>query len=217
MQSPPDTSFDFELRDGTPIQLRPVRPEDKERLQESLKHLSSESRYLRFMGNKKRLSQKELRYFTELDWNKHQAWLAVDPKQGGEPALGVARCLRLEDEPKVAEVAVAVVDSVHGKGLGTLLLSVLVESAIDSGIRTFRAHVLGTNAPMLEIFHQLGAHASHGEAGAVVLDIPLPADAESIQDSPAGRVLKSVAQKVLPDLLHPPRRPIVFHRSSRSQ
>ena len=127
MQPPPDTSFDFKLRDGTRIRVRPVQPGDKERLEEGLKDLSAESRYLRFMGGKKRLAQKELRYLTELDWNKHQAWIAVDPKQRGEPTLGVARCVPLEDEPKVAEAAVAVVDSVHGKGLGTFLLSVLVD------------------------------------------------------------------------------------------
>jgi len=183
--------------------VRPVRPEDKERLQEGLKHLSSESRYLRFMGGKKRLSQEELRRFTELDWSRHQASIAVDSSQNGEPALGVARCVRLEDEPKVAEVAVAVVDSVHGKGLGTLPLSIVVESAVDAGIRTFRACALGNNVPMLEIFHQLGAHASRGEADTVVLDLPLPQDAESVPDSPARRVLKSVAQELLPELLHP--------------
>lgn len=203
MQPPPDTSFDFRLRDDTMIRVRPVQPEDKERLQEGLRHLSSESRYLRFMGGKKSLSQQELRYFTELDWNKHQAWIAVDPEQRGEPALGVARCVRFEDEPTVAEFAVAVVDSVHGKGLGTLLLSVLVEFAIEAGIRTFRAYVLSTNVSMLEIFQQLGAQASRGEAGTVVLDLPLPRDVESLPDSPAGRVLKSIAQQLVPDLLHP--------------
>lgn len=123
--------------------MRPVQPEDKERLQEGLKHLSSESRYLRFMGGKKRLSQEELRRFTELDWSRHQVSIAVDSSQNGEPALGVATCVGLEDEPKVAEVAVAVVDSVHGKGLGTLPLSIGVESAVDARIRTFALELSG--------------------------------------------------------------------------
>jgi hypothetical protein len=42
VHSPPDTSFDFELRDRTPIQARPVQPKDKARLQEGLKHLSTQ-------------------------------------------------------------------------------------------------------------------------------------------------------------------------------
>ena len=62
---------------------------------------------------------------------------------------------------------------------------------------------MSRNVPMLEIFQQLGAQTSRGEAGTVVLDLPLPRDPESVPDSPAGRVLKSVAQKLVPDLLHP--------------
>jgi GNAT superfamily N-acetyltransferase len=205
-QPPPDASFSFELRDGTRVRVRPVRPDDKERIQEELEGLSAESRYRRFMGGKDRLSDEELRYLTELDWSKHQAWIAVDPSREGEPAVGVARCVRLEDEPNVAEPAVAVIDAFQGKGLGTLLLSVLVESALEAGIDTFCGVVLGSNADMLEIFRQLGAHTSRGEADLIVVDLPLPEDMESIPDSPAGRVLKGVAQELVPGLLHPLRR-----------
>jgi GNAT superfamily N-acetyltransferase len=180
-----------------------VRPDDKERLQEELEGLSAESRYRRFMGGKDRLSDEELRYLTELEWSKHQAWIAVDPSCEGEPAVGVARCVRFEDEPNVAEPAVAVIDAFQGRGLGTLLLSVLVESALEAGIDTFRGVVLGSNADMLEIFRQLGAHTSRDQADMVVVDLPLPGDLESIPDSPAGRVLRGVAKELLPGLLHP--------------
>jgi GNAT superfamily N-acetyltransferase len=158
------------------------------------------------MGGKGRLSEEELRYLTELDWSKHQAWIAVDPNREGEPVVGVARCVRLEDRPHVAEPAVAVIDAFQGKGLGTLLLSVLVESALQAGIDTFRGIVLGSNADMLEIFRQLGAQTSRGEADMVVVDLPLPRDVARIPDSPAGRVLKGVAQDLVPGLLHPLRR-----------
>jgi GNAT superfamily N-acetyltransferase len=114
--------------------------------------------------------------------------------------------VRLEDRPHVAEPAVAVIDAFQGKGLGTLLLSVLVESALQAGIDTFRGIVLGSNADMLEIFRQLGAQTSRGEADMVVVDLPLPRDVARIPDSPAGRVLKGVAQDLVPGLLHPLRR-----------
>ena len=78
MQPPPDTSFDFRLRDDTMIRVRPVQPEDKERLQEGLRHLSSESRYLRFMGGKKSLSQQELRYFPFVFLHAHQQIITRD-------------------------------------------------------------------------------------------------------------------------------------------
>lgn len=205
MQSPPDLSFDFELRDGTPIRVRPLRSDDKERLRKGLERLSPDSRYSRFAGSKKGLSAKELRYLTELDWSKHQAWIAVDPNQEDEPALGVARCVRLEPS-SVAEAAVAVVDPLHGKGLGTILLGVLTRSALEAEIDTFRAYVQGDNAPMLEIFHQLGAVTSFAEAGVVAVDLPLWRHSEHMPNTPAGRVLKRVAQELAPAVLNPLRR-----------
>lgn len=201
-QSPPDTSFDFELRDGTPVRVRPVRSDDKERLREVMERLSPDSRYSRFAGAKKGLSKSELRYLTELDWSKHQAWIAVDPNQDGEPALGVARCVRLESS-SVAEAAVAVVDPLHGRGLGTILLGVLTRSALDADIDTFRAYVQVDNAPMLEIFHQLGAITSFAEAGVVAVDLPLWRHSEHMPNTPAGRVLKHVAQELPPSVLNP--------------
>ncbi len=77
----------------------------------------------------------------------------------GEPELGVARYIRLENDPTVAEVAVTVLDSHQGRGLGTLLLALLARSAREHGIETFRAYVLEDNTAMIRIVSDLGGSA----------------------------------------------------------
>ncbi len=59
------------LHDGTPILIRAIRPDDKERLVENARGLSPESIYHRFMSIKRKLSEQDLKRFTELDFNQH--------------------------------------------------------------------------------------------------------------------------------------------------
>lgn len=149
---------EFSLRDGTGVLVRPIRPEDGNRLQAGVHQLSPGSRYHRFHAAVSELSPEQLRYLTEVDQVDHLAWIALDPALPGEPAVGVARCIRLPEEPRTAEVAVTVLEAHQGRGLGTLLLGLLSRSAAAQGIRTFRAYVLEDNAAMLRIFRELGAH-----------------------------------------------------------
>ena len=62
-----------------------------------------------------------------------------------------------------------------------------------AGIDTFRAWVDGGNAPMLDILEQLGAVFVEEEEGTRCLDVPVPADAEHLPDTPAGRALRAAA------------------------
>jgi ribosomal protein S18 acetylase RimI-like enzyme len=181
------------LRDGTRVLLRPIRPEDRERLAAGLHRLSAASRYQRFHAAVAELSAKELRDLTEVDGVSHLAWIALDPAVPGEPAAGVARCIRLPHEPQTAEVAVTVLDAYQGRGLGTLLLGYLSQAAAAQGIRKFRAYVLEDNDAMLRIFRDLGATVGRLEEGVYRLDIPVHEDPETIPDTPSGRVFKAVA------------------------
>lgn len=154
--------------------VRPIGPEDRDRLQAGLHQLSAASRYHRFHAAVSELSPEQLRYLTEVDHVNHLAWIALDPALPGEPAAGVARCIRLPHEPHTAEVAVTVLDAYQGRGLGTLLLGLLSESAAAQGIRTFRAYVLEDNEAMLRIFRDLGAHVGRLDEGELQLDTPCP-------------------------------------------
>jgi hypothetical protein len=89
-----------ELRDGTPVALRLLRPTDKELLHAGFKQLSPESRYARFFTPKSSLSDKELVYLTEVDHEDHVAIAAASERDGGQTGLGVARFIRFATAPR---------------------------------------------------------------------------------------------------------------------
>jgi acetyltransferase len=137
------------LRDGTPVLLRLVTPEDKELLRREFDRWSDASRYARFHGPKTRLSEEELRYLTEIDQENHFALGAIreDGDGHGEPVgLGIARFIRLPDDEGTAEAAISVADHAQHKGLGRLLFMRLCAAAAERGIERFRCDVLG-NSP----------------------------------------------------------------------
>lgn len=191
----PTETLTTTLRDGSSVLIRPVTADDKPILREAFTRLSQETRYRRFMRPVKELSEKELDYLTRIDQTSHMAWVAVDPNSVEHPGLGVARCIRLPHDPHTAEVAITVVDSHQGKGLGTILLSLITRSAIRQGIHAFVAHVLVENAPMLKLFTELGGTVKLDDAGVVAVRMPLPQRVEDLPDSPAGRVFREVARR----------------------
>ena len=185
--------FETTLRDGTPVLVRPVRPTDKDLLRRGFERLSETSRVRRFMTPLGELPEEQVRYLTEIDYIDHFAWAAVRADRP-EEGLGVARYVRLEEDPRIAEAAVTVVDEYHGRGLGTLLLALLALAARAAGITTFRGFVLEENAPMQEVVRALGVEARHVEPGVVQLDVPL--DAGLLPDSPLKRVFDDVERQV---------------------
>jgi GNAT superfamily N-acetyltransferase len=143
------------LLDGRLVVLRAIRPEDKEGIREGFQRLSERSVYLRFFQVKKDLTEEELRYFTELDFETHVGLLAVVTENGEERGIGVGRYI-VEPEKGAAEIALTVDESHHGLGVGTLLLRHLAEIARARGLLTFHGYVLFDNRPMLEVFEHAG-------------------------------------------------------------
>lgn len=182
-----------ELRDGSQALLRPIRADDKERLQRGMQLLSERSRELRFNRPLEQLSERHLRYLTEIDHRDHVAWVALDPDRPQLPGMGVGRYVRVPQDPHIAEAAITVADRYHGRGLGTLLLAVLAQAARANDIRVFRNYVRVDNAPMLELLDQLGATRGPCDAGIVEVDFPLPDDPDELPDTPAGRAIRVFA------------------------
>jgi len=185
---------EYRLKDGTPVLVRPIRPEDKARLREGFQRLSPEARYQRFLATMSDLSDDQLRHLTEIDYHDHMAWVAIDPGRPELPGVGVARYIRVEGHPDVAEVAVTVADAWQGRGLGTLLLERLCESAAAHGVKTFRAFTLETNDAMIRIFRDIGAHVVRHDEGVLALDMPVPPTPEALPDNPTGRAFREVAR-----------------------
>jgi GNAT superfamily N-acetyltransferase len=187
------------LRDGTRALIRPVEPDDKERLVAGLQQLSARSRYLRFHAPMERLTDEQLRYLTEVDGYDHVALVALNPDRPEEPGMGVARYVRIKGEPEVAEAAVTVLDRYQGKGLGTVLLEMLTERAADNGVRVLRNYVLAENEAMFEILTEAGATVVDDGAGVFQVDVPLPEDPAQ----PLGRLLQLLREFALGRLRTP--------------
>lgn len=185
-------ALETELADGTRLRIRPIRPDDKQRLVEGFEQLSPESRYRRFFRHIDRLTEAQLTYLTEVDGRDHVAWIATLPDQPGEPGVGVARWVRLKNDPEVAEAAVTVIDAYHNRGIGRRLLLVAAASAIERGIKAFQVSVMGDNQPMIALLKELGATGGTWESGVLNLTVPLAGDLEG--DHPVPAILRAVAQ-----------------------
>ena len=174
--------------------FRPIEPQDKEILAAGFARLSPESRYRRFFRSIDHLSDAQLRYLTEVDGDDHVAWVAVLPDEPPElQGAGVARWVRIANEPEVAEGAVTVVDSLHGHGIGKTLLYLVTHEAIEKGIRKVRAWVLGDNHNVQSMLSGLGAEPGRWESGALEMNIPLPRSTSDLPATGVPLLLKAVA------------------------
>jgi len=185
-----------QLRDGSPVALRPIRPEDKDALRQGLARMSPHSRYLRFFTSKESLSSAELRYLTEVDGRDHFALVAGRTAEHGPgTGLGVARFIRLRDQPDVAEFALAVVDEAQGQGLGGLLLQRLAAAAAERGVHWFRCEVLAENRPMEKLLRDVGTEVRVKALGDGVMEMEIPIGPEVEQ--PAKSEERTPARSVL--------------------
>ena len=165
--------IDVTLMDGTHVVMRPVRREDKPAFADAFDRLSEHSRFMRFLGGVTRLTPGLLAKLTEVDHVDHEAWVAMTPDAPDHPGIGVARYVRLRDEPDTAEPAITVVDEYQNRGVGSTLLEVISAAARANGVRRFRAYVSVDNYPMLHIMRRMGAHLEVDEPGIIRAIIPL--------------------------------------------
>ena len=187
--------LESQLPDGRRLLFRPIEPTDKEVLAAGFERLSAESRYRRFFRSIDHLSPKQLKYLTEVDGVDHVAWVAILPDAAPEEqGAGVARWVRLPNEPEAAEAAVTVVDSLHGLGIGTTLLHILGREALARGVKCFKAWVLGENQTIQGLLKDMGARPGRWEAGTLEMTVPLPEDPDALDATPAPLILKAVAE-----------------------
>ncbi|MFW5954534.1 MAG: GNAT family N-acetyltransferase [Guyparkeria sp.] len=143
------------LADGTAVTLRPIRPEDAETEQAFVRGLSRESRYMRFMRVLNELTPEMLVRFTQIDYDREMAFIALHEQDGKKEQIGVAR-YNMEPDGETAEFALVVDDDWQARGLGTALLRILVEYARQRGVRELFGDVLQHNTVMRELGARLG-------------------------------------------------------------
>src|SRR3954451_12074823 len=161
------------LHGGTGVLIRKIRPDDKALLARGLRDLSDKSVQRRFLSPKRRFTRAELRYLTEVDQHDHVAIVAESPTQAVRSLIGVARFVRLPEDPSTAEAAIVVGDLWQGMGIGSMLARELSARARGLGIRRFTATLASDNVPAKRLLHKLNREVGGGPTGYGVSELVL--------------------------------------------
>lgn len=147
------------LRDQRRLTIRAIGPEDRGLVIDALRNVSAESLYLRFFSGKTKVTDRDLRQATEVDFVNVVALVAVLDEDGRDQIVGGARYILTDDAPGAgtrAEVAFLIADAHQGLGIGSRLFRHLVAIARASGVTRLEAEVLPANAGMLRLFARSG-------------------------------------------------------------
>jgi acetyltransferase len=144
-----------QLTDGSEITIRPIRPEDALIEQAFFRKLSAQSRYFRFMQRLNELTHDMLIRFTQLDYSRELALIAVTEIDGEEVEVGVARYITNPDA-KSCEFALVVADEWQQRGIGSRLMKALLNSARQQGFTTMEGEILTSNINMQRLTESLG-------------------------------------------------------------
>jgi acetyltransferase len=145
----------WQLADGTNIQVRPIRPEDAEIERDFVNNLSEQSKYFRFMQTLQELSDQMLIRLTQIDYDRELALIAVTTASGREEEIGVAR-YAINPDGTSCEFAIVVSDQWQRRGLGSRLMTALMEAAKAKGLQVMRGEILANNVNMLSLVRSLG-------------------------------------------------------------
>jgi acetyltransferase len=135
--------------------VRPIRPEDAEIERDFVNNLSEQSKYFRFMQTLQELSDQMLIRLTQIDYDRELALIAVTTASGREEEIGVAR-YAINPDGTSCEFAIVVSDQWQRRGLGSRLMTALMEAAKAKGLQVMRGEILANNVNMLSLVRSLG-------------------------------------------------------------
>ncbi len=190
------------LADGSTVEISRATPADAADVREMHERLSPANAYFRFFSFSPQAPEREARRLCRPPGAEHVALLA---RLGGR-LVGVAS-YEPAGRPGVAEVAFAVADEMHGRGVATLLLEHLVSLARQRHLIAFAAETLPENVAMLRVFADAGLQVRRKFAdGVIELTMPLPGQdthqLNSYLDKVAGRASRADVASLRP-LLQP--------------
>lgn len=146
------------LKNGTSVEIRSIRPDDKGMIIEAFHNLAPESIYTRFFYLKKGLSENDLKVITEVDFEDVVAFVVTAEEGPNKKIIGGGRYIVLDRTATQleAEVAFTVKDNFHSQGVAGFLLNHLAQIARYKGISCFVADVLPENKAMFNVFSRSG-------------------------------------------------------------
>src|SRR5271166_1142696 len=187
VSTPPAVMYAL-LTDGSTVEIRPAQSQDFEAVRAMHAAMSPDNMYLRFFSLSPSAAEREARRVCREPDSDHAALLAWQ----GDRLVGVG-AYEPAGKPGVAEVAFAVPDDMHGRGIASLLLEHLVWQARQRGLEAFTAETLAENSAMLRVFADAGLPAKRRIAeGVVELTFPLPVGQDEHR---LGAYLEAVASR----------------------
>ncbi|MBN1149357.1 MAG: GNAT family N-acetyltransferase [Anaerolineales bacterium] len=146
---------EISLRDGTPVLMRPIRPDDAPRLQAAFTRLSPQTIYMRFLEIFRHLSDEQAHYFANVNYQSTMALVGEVQEDGQAVLVAVARYAMIDpQEPGVAEAAIVVRDDFQNRGLGSIAMDRLAHYARDHGVRQFLGTIHATNARIMHFIRR---------------------------------------------------------------
>ncbi len=182
------------LRDGTPVLLRPLLPSDRDGIATALREMSAESLRRRFFTAGQPTAG-VIDYLVSIDYVNHFAWLVLNARVPTD-GWATARYVRSRATPDCAELAFTVKDAQQGRGLASLLLGAIGAAASVGGIREFTATLLSDNAPMRAVLAKANATFAFEEPGVTRADLSVK-DATARLSDTLRRELQSAARDVV--------------------
>jgi acetyltransferase len=153
---------------GAEVILRPIRPEDEPQHARFLAAIDPDDLHLRFFRVVRAFAHTELARFTQIDYDREMAFVAVARGAAGDgETLGVVRAIS-DPEGERAEFAILIRSDLKGQGLGALLMDKLVRYCRARGIRTIVGDVLAHNDRMLSLARELGFTVAATDDGATL-------------------------------------------------
>lgn len=143
------------LKDGTPVLIRPMKPEDEPLVARLLDNCSDQTLYFRYFRVIKTWPHEALIRFTQNDYDREIGLAAIGEPPGPPVMMGVGRLVMAPDR-EAAEFAVIVADPWQGKGLGPKLIGRVIDIARENGVKHLSGDVLSENQAMLDLVRGMG-------------------------------------------------------------
>lgn len=160
------------LRDNSVVMLRPILPEDEPQHAEFIHNVSKEDLYKRFFSDVGEFNHEALANFTQIDYDREMAFVAVDNNDGEGKIIGVSRAL-INPENTDAEFAILIRSDLKGNGLGKILLQKVIDYCRLKGTIQISGMTMPTNRGMLTLAQKLGfevdIHFEDGTADMVLV------------------------------------------------
>ncbi len=146
---------DWKLEDGTPVTLRPIRPEDEPMIYDLFQTFSEKTWKYRFFGPMRKVTHKDMIRYCNTDYRREMAIVGEIEENGERKIIGVGRLL-IDSDENTGEYAVVVGDPWQGLGLGEKLTEKIINVAEDRDLEEIYSSIIRENERMLDLSEKMG-------------------------------------------------------------